>query len=766
MQKRKLKKKKNELRKCMWRAKRQSPKKDREDLRAQKRLGTALSQPIGLLWLCASLLLSPVATTAGAPARVSFDSVVGRSLPVPTRQSLLFGAPMGNGTALCHGLMLMDAAMQPKSFDGFALILAAAELAELAAESSKLLFAAATAELAFFGTSYSFSWSETSCWTKPELVSSEWWRLHLQRIWSQQINLQYGDIDGDTVNDKWNIFTASLDVLFRTGFKEAHDLGYVTDLELAKALTAPGRKGHVPRWKERTWPRAGPTGTGSMQLRKLRRRVAQLYELRRHLLRQHRSQLQEDEATRLLLRLNICGPLDRPGLLPSVPQALDDSKANLLRQQKEARQATLRQWVARMKEDPRALGRWLKNREKVPVRAVRGRSLCETPIEVLDEISHFWNQFWASNQNRDPEEISAMLLQSAHRPSIAATWDPPDVALLTQAFRKSGGSAGGDGFAGPELRHLPVEAITVFRQLALEWEERNEIPSSFAHSRMINFAKPNKAAQHAARQGNVGGLVGVPLMLRFSGVHLLLRACQSFATSLFWSMVLLTIFMLTGSLMVGNLLSVFILDDLQKFEDRVWIWRHFGTAYRSLYSFYEITFAGSWPAQTRPVLDKVSHFFSMIWVCYITIIVFALIRVITAIFLKDTLDAAHNDAELQIRNNLQMRQKYVTKLEDMFNAIDDGDGMITEEKLDTILANPKVRAYFQTLDLDVYESTALFRLLDDGDGEVTLDEFINGILRCKGTARAIDQVALHTEIRSLDKKLMKLLRLCEKIPGA
>ena len=47
-------------------------------------------------------------------------------------------------------------------------------------------------------------------------------------------------------------------------------------------------------------------------------------------------------------------------------------------------------------------------------------------------------------------------------------------------------------------------------------------------------------------------------------------------------------------------------------------------------------------------------------------------------------------------------------------------------------------------------------MLDDGDGEVTLHEFISGILRCKGHARAIDQVALHTDIRMLDKKVSRL----------
>ena len=73
-----------------------------------------------------------------------------------------------------------------------------------------------------------------------------------------------------------------------------------------------------------------------------------------------------------------------------------------------------------MKDDPRALGRWLKNREKVPVRAVQGRNLCETPLEVVAEISHFWNEFWACNQHQNPEQICATLLQSAHRPAIAA----------------------------------------------------------------------------------------------------------------------------------------------------------------------------------------------------------------------------------------------------------------------------------------------------------------------------------------------------------
>ena len=42
---------------------------------------------------------------------------------------------------------------------------------------------------------------------------------------------------------------------------------------------------------------------------------------------------------------------------------------------------------------------------------------------------------------------------------------------------------------------------------------------------------------------------------------------------------------------------------------------------------------------------------------------------------------------------------------------------ISEERLANILSNPKAVAYFQTLDVDVTESAALFHLIDNGDGE-------------------------------------------------
>ena len=134
-----------------------------------------------------------------------------------------------------------------------------------------------------------------------------------------------------------------------------------------------------------------------------------------------------------------------------------------------------------------------------------------------------------------------------------------------------------------------------------------------------------------------------------------------------------------------------------------------------LYSF-NVCGLRNWPTNARPVLERVSHAFVIFYLLYITIIVFAVIRVISAIFLKDTLDEAHNDAQHLVLDRIRKKAEYVERLEGVFKTLDvTGRGTLSEQVLNHMLANPKVKAYFQTLEVDVQEGTALFHLLDNGD---------------------------------------------------
>ncbi|CAE7262265.1 SCN5A, partial [Symbiodinium necroappetens] len=178
---------------------------------------------------------------------------------------------------------------------------------------------------------------------------------------------------------------------------------------------------------------------------------------------------------------------------------------------------------------------------------------------------------------------------------------------------------------------------------------------------------------------------------------------------------------------------------------------------------YEVTFAGNWTTRTRrPVLEDVDHSYAVFFVIYVTLIVFAVLRVITAVFLRETLEAANNDAELMVMERLRQKGKYIKRLEGIFRAMDEsGDGVLSEAEMSVVLADAKVQAYLASLDLDLNEGQALYRLLQNGEGQVTYEDFIDGILRCKGPARAIDQICLQCDVKLLSDAVMHLTKALE-----
>jgi hypothetical protein len=137
-------------------------------------------------------------------------------------------------------------------------------------------------------------------------------------------------------------------------------------------------------------------------------------------------------------------------------------------------------------------------------------------------------------------------------------------------------------------------------------------------------------------------------MAIFSDLRVLVNTCISSFVSLFWSMVLLFLIMISAGLVMCALLKSHIQDPTLDFGLRVWLYRHYGGPFRSSYTMFEVTLAGCWPTYFRPLIEKISPWYVVFAVTYITFVVFAIIRVITAIFLKQTLQVASSDAEAQV----------------------------------------------------------------------------------------------------------------------
>ena len=108
------------------------------------------------------------------------------------------------------------------------------------------------------------------------------------------------------------------------------------------------------------------------------------------------------------------------------------------------------------------------------------------------------------------------------------------------------------------------------------------------------------------------------------------------------------------------------------------------------------------------------------------------------------------DAEMQMQERVLQRSKYMSKLTDVFVAADtSGDGKMSLQEFQALMEVPNVLTMFQCLDLEIHEVISLFNLLDNGDGIVTQEEFLNGVMRLKGHARSLDIVAISKDLQTV-----------------
>merc|ERR1712151_39426 len=151
--------------------------------------------------------------------------------------------------------------------------------------------------------------------------------------------------------------------------------------------------------------------------------------------------------------------------------------------------------------------------------------------------------------------------------------------------------------------------------------------------------------------------------------------------------------------------------------------------------------------------------YAILYLTYITLVVFAIIRIITALFLKDTLATAANDMELQLDDHRRKRLRLEDKLLELFEHADEsGDGRVSLEEFEKVFKDSNVKAWCSLIDIEIREIHDLFDLLDDGDGIITYHEFVNNMARLKGSASSQDVVAILHDCH-------QILVCCESLRG-
>jgi hypothetical protein len=252
----------------------------------------------------------------------------------------------------------------------------------------------------------------------------------------------------------------------------------------------------------------------------------------------------------------------------------------------------------------------------------------------------------------------------------------------------------------------------------------------------------------------------------FSKLRVLFATVAASFYALLWSMILLFLTMLMAALILTQMVNTYLAaPEPTVTEQRIeWMFLHYGTAGRSLWTVFEATMSGGWPNYARPLVEEVSSLFAFFFAAYVSMVIFAMTRIITALFLKDTLEVASNDAEMMINEKTRQKRELAAKLLDLFEMADtSGDGKITWDEFIHFFGDPTIKSYMATLELDMAESQSLFHMLDDGDGQVTAHEFVQGALRLKGTARSQDVVSMMHDFNRQSGLLVETLSKLSRI---
>jgi len=271
------------------------------------------------------------------------------------------------------------------------------------------------------------------------------------------------------------------------------------------------------------------------------------------------------------------------------------------------------------------------------------------------------------------------------------------------------------------------------------------------------------AVLRVARLAKLAKVFRVVRVLRaFEPLRILVTTIARSMGSLAWSITLLFVFELIGSIFLAQLLQQTVIDDSQPIKMRRDVWNRFGTWSKALYTTYEITMAPGGFVQYRDIIEKCGQpmvgVFFIVYGCTVT---FAVIRVITALFLKATLSVCDKEEYEEGRRVMMRRNDFAEKLRATID--EDGSGGIDYDEFLALIEIPHMKEWLIDAGLNDDAVKRLFRsLMDNDSGEMNFDDFLESLSQMKGPPRTTTLMVVSYEMRKLLDQTTLLVKHIEE----
>jgi len=241
-------------------------------------------------------------------------------------------------------------------------------------------------------------------------------------------------------------------------------------------------------------------------------------------------------------------------------------------------------------------------------------------------------------------------------------------------------------------------------------------------------------------------------------LFLLIKSIQSSFSALLWSFTLLWFLQISMGIVLCQILNGYIIDESKPRAIREEVFKYFGTVANTILTMFEISL-GNWVVTCRLLYDNVSKWYGAFYILYRCCFMFAVMKVITAVFISETNRCAASDDELALTKRQRQKEAYGAKLKEVFNELDtQRDGYLSWDEIKRLLDDNLLKDWLQTLEIDTQDLSHLFTILDDGDGRLDLNEFTSSLSRVRGPAKSMDLLKVMNMVVRLDRKIDKHLQ--------
>jgi len=220
---------------------------------------------------------------------------------------------------------------------------------------------------------------------------------------------------------------------------------------------------------------------------------------------------------------------------------------------------------------------------------------------------------------------------------------------------------------------------------------------------------------------------------------------------LMWTVVLLLVMMYVVAIYITQLVA----DQMLAHGDEGGAREYFGSLGRSTLTLYQAISGGiSWNDAVVPLMLETSPFMGVFFAFYIAISTLAIMNVVTGVFVESALATVKNDKDVVMMNNVR----------ELYDKADvDSDGFLTWPEFESKLSSKAQQEIFKGLDIDTDDAYFVFCLLDtEGVGRVNLESLMNGCLRLRGEAKAVDVMTIMHESRQQWCQLSKQIADVQK----